>query len=155
MWIDLRKRRLTPEWMDQPDLDPVLHHGALSGLARLNRFSRSAEILWRPIRQLARAKASSPLRVLDLACGSGRLLQTINRRAARQGLRLEAGGCDASETALAVAKRGMESDDAPIEFFRMDVLRDPLPTGYDVVMCSLFLHHLEDEAAEAILRRMA
>jgi hypothetical protein len=40
-------------------------------------------------------------------------------------------------------------------FFRLDALREPLPQGYDVLMCTLFLHHLEESDAVALLCRMA
>jgi 2-polyprenyl-3-methyl-5-hydroxy-6-metoxy-1,4-benzoquinol methylase len=39
-------------------------------------------------------------------------------------------------------------------FTTLDVLRDPLPSGYDVVTCSLFLHHLSDADAVRLLARM-
>jgi hypothetical protein len=42
-----------------------------------------------------------------------------------------------------------------LEFFQHDVLGNALPTEYDVVMCSLFLHHLSASEAEMLLRRMA
>ncbi|MBI2481042.1 MAG: nucleotide-binding protein, partial [Planctomycetia bacterium] len=35
-----------------------------------------------------------------------------------------------------------------------DILRDDIPEQYDVVMCSQFLHHLTNEDAQAVLRRM-
>jgi 2-polyprenyl-3-methyl-5-hydroxy-6-metoxy-1,4-benzoquinol methylase len=34
-------------------------------------------------------------------------------------------------------------------------LKTPLPDGYDVITCSLFLHHLEEFDAESMLRSMA
>src|SRR5439155_3340581 len=43
---------------------------------------------------------------------------------------------------------------ADIEFFVGDVLGD-LTGNYDVVTCSLFLHHLDDDQAVEVLRRMA
>src|SRR5262249_12014863 len=39
--------------------------------------------------------------------------------------------------------------------FHLDALRDQLPNDYDVITCSLFLHHLTDEQAIDLLRRMA
>ena len=41
-----------------------------------------------------------------------------------------------------------------VRFVQLDVVRDPWPTGFDVVHCSLFLHHLADDDAVATLRRM-
>jgi hypothetical protein len=43
---------------------------------------------------------------------------------------------------------------ADLSFFEADALNGPLPGGYDVLTCSLFLHHLEDEQAGELLRRM-
>src|SRR5207248_3643048 len=50
----LRRRRLRPEWMDQPGLDEGQHRQALRGLERINRLSGSARILWPPLARLAR-----------------------------------------------------------------------------------------------------
>src|SRR2546426_474433 len=50
-------------------------------------------------------------------------------------------------------RRAAEAGDA-VEFFRHDVLQQPLPDRFDVVMCSLFLHHLDEADAVAVLRSM-
>jgi hypothetical protein len=42
-----------------------------------------------------------------------------------------------------------------MHFFQLNVLQDELPRDYDVIMCTLFLHHLEQREAERMLRRMA
>jgi 2-polyprenyl-3-methyl-5-hydroxy-6-metoxy-1,4-benzoquinol methylase len=44
---------------------------------------------------------------------------------------------------------------AAVEFFEQDALGPPLPGGYDVVACSLFLHHLDEPDAVKLLARMA
>jgi hypothetical protein len=41
-----------------------------------------------------------------------------------------------------------------VTFATLDVAHEPLPEGFDVVLCSLFLHHLDDDGAVALLRRM-
>jgi 2-polyprenyl-3-methyl-5-hydroxy-6-metoxy-1,4-benzoquinol methylase len=41
-----------------------------------------------------------------------------------------------------------------VEFFVHDAVHDRLPTGFDVVTCSLFLHHLSEEEAIALLANM-
>jgi hypothetical protein len=46
---------------------------------------------------------------------------------------------------------------ADVRFFVWDAVHDPLPAhgvGYDVVTCSLFLHHLPEEEAVRLLRRL-
>jgi hypothetical protein len=42
-----------------------------------------------------------------------------------------------------------------VDFQRCDVFTNSLPTGYDVVLCSLFLHHQSEAKAIDLLRRMA
>lgn len=143
----LARRERIPERMDDPGLDPAEHRRALAALARLNRWSRSAAVLWQPIAALAR-QVGRPVRVLDVATGSGDLPAALARRAARAGLAVAADGCDVSPTAVEAAAR------AGVTAFRHDVLADPLPAGYDVVTCSLFLHHLADDEAVTLLRRM-
>jgi SAM-dependent methyltransferase len=137
--------------MDRPDLPADQHHHALDGLARLNRWSGSDRILWGPIRRLA-AKGS-PLRVLDVACGAGDVLVGLARRARRAGLSLEFQGIDISPTAVDHARR--RAAGLPIQFEKADAFAGPLPGGFDVVVSSLFLHHLTDEQAVDLLRRMA
>jgi hypothetical protein len=41
-----------------------------------------------------------------------------------------------------------------VRFFVLDVLGEAIPPGYDVIVSSLFLHHLADDEAVALLRRM-
>ena len=39
-------------------------------------------------------------------------------------------------------------------FFRLDAIREPLPSDYDVVIASLFMHHLPEPEAVALLYKM-
>jgi 2-polyprenyl-3-methyl-5-hydroxy-6-metoxy-1,4-benzoquinol methylase len=140
--------------MDQPDLDPRQHRRALRGLQRINAVSGSDRILWPALRDLAR-QSPSPLSVLDVATGAGDVPRRLWRRARLAGLPVHFAGCDQSPTALDYASAQAERHHAGVDFFAADVLNGPLPAGYDVLTCSLFLHHLEEEQAVDLLRRMA
>ena len=76
-------RTLVPELMDDPGIDPREHRRALDGLARLNRVSMIERPIWREIRAL---HTGAPMRVLDIAAGSGDLVVALARRAARREL---------------------------------------------------------------------
>lgn len=156
-WMpNLSRRRRLPELIDQPDLDPGRHAHALQGLERINLFSRSASILWPPLYDLARELAPRPVRLLDVATGAGDLPIRLWHRARRAGVRLEAAGCDQSPAAVGYACRRAARAAAEVPFFTWDALGAELPPGeYDVVACSLFLHHLDDDQAVELLRRMA
>jgi len=149
----LSQRRREPEIMDQPDLDPVLHVQALQGLARINWLSASAGILWPPLLDLAR-RQSRTLRVLDLATGGGDVPRRLWRRAQRAAVALQFEGCDLSPVAVAHATTNARRSGANVRFFVHDVLQGPLLEGYDVLMSSLFLHHLDDESALMFLQRL-
>jgi 2-polyprenyl-3-methyl-5-hydroxy-6-metoxy-1,4-benzoquinol methylase len=152
----IRERRLEPELMDQPDLDRALHRDALRGLRRINVLSRSAAIMWPEIAAAARRVYPRPLRVLDLACGGGDNAIALATRARQAGAAIEVHGCDISPLAVEVARqRAEESGAKNVEFFLSNVLEDPLPRGYDVVSCSLFLHHLNESQAGRLLGEMA
>lgn len=150
---DLTQRRVDPELMDSPALDPARHLRALDALARVNRVSLSTERVWREVVRLAPGR-TGPVRILDVACGGGDVLIGVARRAAGAGIPVECHGCDVSPVALerAAARGGRELG---IELSRRDVVHDPLPEGYDVVCSTLFLHHLDRDDAVRLLVAMA
>jgi 2-polyprenyl-3-methyl-5-hydroxy-6-metoxy-1,4-benzoquinol methylase len=88
--------------------------------------------------------------VLDVATGSGDVLKSLARRAPG---RVRGMGLDISHEAVEAARHGAP---AGIEFRQADVMDPgvPLPRA-DVVMCSLFLHHLVTEQVPPLLARMA
>jgi 2-polyprenyl-3-methyl-5-hydroxy-6-metoxy-1,4-benzoquinol methylase len=149
-------RHRLPELMDQPELDPRLHVAALAGLRRINAISRSASILWPSIAEAAQQVAPQPLRVLDLACGSGDNILAIHRKAKEAGIKIQVHGCDISAVAVTEARRAAEQNGVDTaQFFTHDVLAQPLPRGYHVITCSLFLHHLSQADAVQLVRNMA
>lgn len=145
----LRTRERIPERMDDPGIDPAEHRRALAGLARLNRVSGSVRLLWPAIRDLAR-QLGRTVRVLDVATGSGDVPAGLLATARQAGLPLEIAACDLSPTCIHEATR----TNGDIHFFVHDVIRQPLPGGFDAVTCSLFLHHLSSDDAATLLTRM-
>jgi SAM-dependent methyltransferase len=150
--MGLHQRDVQPEIMDQANLDAARHDAALQGLARLNYFSGSAGMIWPAIKRLAQQVGL--LRVLDLATGAGDVAIRIWHKSRRAGLPVEIAGCDRSHVAVAHAQQRATASGANVRFFVRDVLTADLPDDYDVLMSSLFLHHLTDEDACRLLRRM-
>lgn len=143
------------EIMDSPHLGESRHRRALDALHRINWLSRAAAQLWVDIRRLQVAEESGPLRVLDLACGGGDVVLALERCARRHGVDLEVRGCDASPVAVQRAVEKAAAAGSAAEFFRLDVLREPLPEDVDVMCSTLFLHHLDEVEAVDLLRKMA
>jgi 2-polyprenyl-3-methyl-5-hydroxy-6-metoxy-1,4-benzoquinol methylase len=140
--------------MDDPDLDPALLEPALRGLRRLNRLSFAHPVLWSTLRTGALA-AQRPTRVLDIACADGDFVLDAAARAAKQGILLDLHGCDLNPTSIELAQRRAASQSRRCTFFVHDAIQSPLPGAYDIVITSLFLHHLTEEHAVLLMRRMA
>jgi 2-polyprenyl-3-methyl-5-hydroxy-6-metoxy-1,4-benzoquinol methylase len=153
--IFLCQRHRSPEMMDQPNLSPAQHVKALRGLSRINWLSNSAGILWPNLAELAREAPPRVPRVLDVATGGGDVPIRLWHRARQAGLELHLEACDISPVGLEHARKRAAAAGAPIRFFEYDAQSGPTLTGYDAIMCSLFLHHLDEAEAIALLRRMA
>ncbi len=142
--------------MDQPGLPAGDHFEALRGLGRINTMSRAAAVFGKPLREMALGRsADSPLRVLDVACGGGDTSIWLMRFARRTRLNLSVTGLDISPTALAFASKQADSAGVAVYWIQRNALEEGLPDGFDVILCSLFLHHLRVEQGTALLREMA
>lgn len=139
--------------MDQPGLDPAEHGRALEALRRVNLFSAGVGATWPRIREFAKGR-TGPVRLLDVASGGGDFAVRIAKKARREGVGLEVSGCDVSEFAVAHATEHARRSGVAAGFFRHDVLTQPFPEGFDVLTCSLFLHHLDEPEAVGLLRAM-
>jgi len=157
--MNLRTRVLEPELMDDPALDARRHAAALRGLARINWVSASARLLFSPLERLARERGLKRVRVLDVATGAADVPIRLWRLARRAGLPLALSACDISPVALEHARRRAAAAGVEAKFFEHDITRAEsarsLAPRYDVVMCSLFLHHLPDDVASRALGAMA
>ena len=142
-WPDLSTRRRQPERMDDPSLPGSRHRAALRGLDRLQVVSRTAARIWSAAKPHV---AGEEVRWLDVACGSGRILRDVTRRADTDGVRVRTVSVDLSATAAGSTGRGVVAD----------ARRLPLADGsMNVASCSLFLHHLEPEDVIAVLQEMS
>lgn len=154
LFPDISVRRLQPELMDDPSLDAAEHARALGGLRLVNIASFTARTLWTPIQHLAAVPGHPPVRVLDIATGSGDVPLALNRLARRDGAPVSVDGCDLSARAIAIAKQRAAAAGAPSGFFTFDAIRDPIPGDYDVVTCGLFMHHLAEQDVVDLLYKM-
>lgn len=155
MTADLRRRHRQPEIMDAPDLPAAQFVETLRGLGRVNAVTRSSRLMWPDIKAAARRHSGRPIRVLDVACGGADVLLALWRAAERAGAKVEFCGCDSSATAVEYAQKAAAKAGASIAFFQHHVPQDGLPDGFDVIMSTLFLHHLDEEDAISFLREAA
>lgn len=137
--------------MDDASIDATAHRRALRGLARLNAASGIVRTVEREIRRRA---DSQPLSVLDVAAGSGDLAVKLALRAKARKARHRFATCDISQTACRATEDRATSAGVSVDATPIDVLTQPLPTGHDIVMCHLFLHHLDGPDIVHLLKNM-
>jgi len=150
----ISRRCRVPELMDDPGLDRPRHFHALRGLERINRYSATVQSLAGAIRKAAHQLKGRPLRVLDVATGAGDVPVRLWERSRKWEADVQIDGCDISAQGLEYAKANAARTGAEVNFFQLCALEDPLPEGYDVLTCSLFLHHLSDTDAGRVLKKM-
>lgn len=154
--MSLKTRQKEPELMDQPDLDAQTHRKALSGLGRINWWSCSHSILWPPIQKLSETITDRPIRILDIASGGGDVVIRIAQKAAENNVKVEIDGCDISQVAVEFAQEQANKNNlSNVNFLNFDITKDKIEKSYDVIMCSLFLHHLDTEEAISLMKIMA
>lgn len=141
--------------MDEPGLDSGRHFHALRSLGRINRLSRSAAILGKPIRRLVAQWGLKRLRLLDVACGGGDITIDLWRQLRSLGIEATVDGVDISPRAAEFARCQARAAGAAVVFDVADILAGPPSQRYDVVAASLFLHHLTETQAVVALRHMA
>ncbi|HRI86985.1 MAG TPA: methyltransferase domain-containing protein [Candidatus Hydrogenedentes bacterium] len=151
LFTSVRARKMEPELMDRPDLDSRMHAHALKGLARINLLSQTGRCIWRAIRSNCQW-GDAPLRILDLASGGGDVAISLARYATRERMPVEVEGCDVSAQAVAISTATAKNSGSPVRFFQRDILEAGVPSGYDVVVSTLFAHHLNEEQTIRMLR---
>jgi predicted TPR repeat methyltransferase len=90
--------------------------------------------------------------VLDVCCGTGTLALAARRRVGAGGL---VHGVDASEEMIARARAKSARSGLPVTFEFATAQSLPFPDAmFDVVLCTLALHHLSEDARGAAIAEM-
>jgi len=138
-----------PELMDLPQpVTPELERD-LDNLRLLNKWFGGHEIVQKFLRRWIQPHAQ--LRLLDVATGSGDVPRLIADFGRRHGCRLEIDALDTQPATVEIARR-LSADYREIRYFEADALTWGAANEYDIVMCSLALHHFSESDAAALLR---
>ena len=151
----LRHRHISPELMDDPGLDRSEHLRALAVLSKINLLSSTGHYLGNEIGRMLNPAPGQTFRILDVACGGGDIVFSMQKFLKRRDIQAQVDGCDISPVAIDLASCEAKQLGIHASFFQMDALRDPLPEGYHLFISSLFLHHLADQEIAPFLKRMA
>ncbi len=145
-----------PELMDRPQPVSAELERDLANLASLNRWFGSHRLLRHFLRRWWK-KGDAP-RVLDLCTGAGDLPAVMCEYARAHGVTPRITALDANPATLAIARQRCEKF-PEIEFVQGNALTygareagAAAPPPYDLVHCSLALHHFSEGDAISLLR---
>lgn len=140
-----------PELMDRPQ--PVTEElvSDLRNLRQLNRHFGSYALIEHFLRRWV--LPGTEMRVLDLATGSGDIPRLVVDYARKVGATVTVEAIDRQRSTLEIA-RDLSAGYPDISFVEGDVLSfGEKGSTYDLVLCSLALHHFEENAAVRLLQR--
>ena len=143
-----------PELMDEPGLEYSKLEHALIGLNRLNTLGRTVLPIWKEIVRYSQQHNLDSLTVLDLASGSGYLPFALEKMSKDSSIDLQITGSDINPQCLAFARTQGKRSESSCRFIELDARRADQNLSYDVVTCSLFLHHCSPEAATELILSM-
>jgi ubiquinone/menaquinone biosynthesis C-methylase UbiE len=139
-----------PELMDRPQPVSRELERDLQNLCQLNRSFGSHRIIRRFMRRWVQPGAQ--MRIVDLATGAGDIPRLIVDLVRKIGASVAIDAVERQSATLEIARR-WSRDYPEISFHEADLLMFNPATRYDIVLCSLALHHFSNTEAVRVLRR--
>jgi SAM-dependent methyltransferase len=150
--LDFSRRAELSELMDEPCSRDVML-ACLRDLAKCNRWFLayrptlhwldSLELQWLPL----------PARIVDVGCVYGDTLRQIDTWARTHQIRVKLTGCDLNSDSISIAAEATCNANS-IDWVPSDIFRYHSPHPIDVVVSSLFTHHLTETEIVRFLRWM-
>ncbi|WP_189051101.1 methyltransferase domain-containing protein [Aliidongia dinghuensis] len=152
--LDFARRASTPELMDTEDCGVAEFEACLVDLARVNRLT----LAYRPTlawldRLVRRHPPAGPLSIVDVGSGYGDMLRQIDRWAERRGVAVTLTGVDLNPWSRAAAAKATAAG-RPIRWITTDLFDYRPDKPIDLVVSSLFTHHLNDDQVVRFLNWM-
>ena len=139
-----------PEWMDVAEQATPELEADLVNLESLNRRFGAHRLVLDYLGPLLERR--QPLRLLDLGTGAGDIPRALVQRAREVGCPLAVTAVDRQQPTLQIAEK-FSHGFPEIRYVRADFLNFAEGSLYDVVLCNLVLHHLDESDAIRLLRR--
>ena len=139
-----------PEWMDVAEQATPELEADLVNLESLNRCFGAHRLVLDFLGSLLGRR--QPLRVLDIGTGAGDIPRALIHRARAVGCPLAITAVDRQQPTLQIAEK-FSRGFPDIRYVQADFLNFAEGSLYDVVLCNLVLHHLEESNAIRLLRR--
>jgi ubiquinone/menaquinone biosynthesis C-methylase UbiE len=143
-----------PELIDRPDVDPAELRQEMKTLENANRWLGAQMLMLESVRRLLGSRPPATLRVLDLGTGVADIPRALVAWARRRGQPIVVTAVDGNPKILDLAHTACRAW-PEINLEQQDLRTLPYaPNSFDLVLCSLALHHFSVAETVALLRRM-
>lgn len=150
--LDFSRRAELTELMDEPCSREVLR-ACLKDLHRVNRWFLGYRPTLRWLDSLELHKLDAPICIVDVGCGYGDTLRQIEKWAQERGISAKLTGCDLNPDTVVIAAEA-SADPSRIEWVAADVFHYQSAEPIDIVVSSLFTHHLAESDIVRFLQWM-
>ena len=146
--MSLRHRSVADEIMDDAQQGEAAFRTALRNLEWLSRATLGYGPTIRFLDRAVIGAGATRLRILDVGAGGGDMLRRIAAWGRSRGIELDLTGLDISPWAEVHA----QAEGTPARWITGDLFDLPDHERFDIIVCSLFAHHLDDAALVRFLR---
>jgi 2-polyprenyl-3-methyl-5-hydroxy-6-metoxy-1,4-benzoquinol methylase len=142
-----------PETMDNFAMKGDVLKDALDKIANINQLLGGNKVTLEGVKfLLSRVDKSKTYRIVDLGCGNGDMLRTLSAFAAKEKINLELIGIDANSFTVKHAQ-SLSANYDNITYQCLDIFSDKSwEDPYDIILCTLTLHHFKDQEIYTLLR---
>lgn len=146
MSINTKYRTLQAEIMDDFLLQGTELREALDQIARINQLLGGNKIALNGTKEiLKRVHKSKTIVIADIGCGNGDMLRMLADYGLKNNLKFKLIGIDANVFTVNYAK-ALSKEYTNITYLCLDIFSEEfLKIHYDIVLCTLTLHHFTNE----------
>jgi 2-polyprenyl-3-methyl-5-hydroxy-6-metoxy-1,4-benzoquinol methylase len=153
--MDTRYRSDAPELMDNFSMEGETLRDALDKIAFINQILGGNSVTLQGVKYLLKGTTKKNIKILDVGCGNGDMLRALARYAQKKGLSFELYGIDANNFTIQHAKR-LSADYPDIAYICADIFDEMAADNqYDIILCTLTLHHFKNEEILKLLASFA
>ncbi len=155
LFIDTTYRSNATELMDDFSMKGELLRDSLDKLGKINKWLGGNHVTLDGLRQLLKNQPKEKVyTIVDLGCGHGDILRLIADYGRKNNFSFNLIGIDANEDAIDYAVELSEDYDE-LSFTNMDVFSEEFQAlDYDIVLSTLFLHHLNQGEIQQLLKKI-
>lgn len=146
MAIDITYRTQETEIMDDFFLEGKELQEALDKIASINRLLGGNKLTLHGLKTLLKkSDATKTITIADIGCGNGDMLRMLANYGKKNNLNLTLIGIDANAFTINYARK-LSTEYPNIEYVCVDIFSEDFNAiEYDIVLCTLTLHHFSNE----------